>query len=156
MIKGDIEHIVKNILINQIDKFDDSAIFYVNCKISTDNRISVFIDSMNYVAINDCVKLSKLIEEQLDREKEDFELLVSSAGMDQPFMVRKQYNKNKGKQIKLKISDGKELKGILMEINDSSIVLKQKDKKSKKKNESFIETEIKFEEIKEAKLVITF
>ena len=79
-------------------------LYEVITKISADNRISVFIDSLKGININDCAVLSRLLEDQLDREKEDFELTVSSAGLDQPFIVIEQYKKNIGKQIKVKDS----------------------------------------------------
>ena len=156
--KIEIEDIVNFILTDQKDEFEDQDIFYVNTKVSSDNRISVFIDSMNSIHINDCVKLSKLIEARLDREKEDFELIVSSAGLDQAFTVIKQYEKNIGKQIKVKTTDGRNIKGKLTTVNENGIALVLNEKKAKNKKEQIqqVETEVKFQDITEAKVVITF
>jgi len=156
--KTEIEGIINKILEEEKDQFDDKDIFFVNCKISGDNRISVFIDSLKNVSIKDCVKLSRIIESKFDREKEDFELIVSSAGLDQPFLVLDQYKKNIGKQIKIKDSEGKNFKGELISVSDSGIRLKKniKTSKNKKTPEQGEEINMKFDQIKEAKVVITF
>jgi len=156
MIKTELDRIVKDILNNQKDMFEDQDIFYVQTKISADNRISVFIDSLKGININDCAVLSRLLEDQLDREKEDFELTVSSAGLDQPFIVIEQYKKNIGKQIKVKDSDGRKLKGELFSVNNEGITLIQKITSTKNKEFSEKEIKLNYTDIKEAKVVITF
>ena len=70
---------------------DGSEKFLVNLKITPDNRIYVDIDGDNGITIDDCIELSRAIEGQLDREEEDFELTVSSAGADQPLKLTRQY-----------------------------------------------------------------
>ncbi len=136
--------------------------FMVDLRISSANRISLFVDRPEGITIEECVKISRFIEHRLDREKEDFELMVSSPGMDMPFLVKEQYQKNAGKQIKLKLKDGRELKGTLVEVSEDGIVLEEKIKKSKKKGRAQKAPEtpgkknISFEEIEQAKLIIEF
>ena len=79
--------------------------FLVNLKITPDNRIFVDIDGDNGVVIDDCIALSRAIESQLDRDEEDFELNVSSAGADQPLKLTRQYRKNVGRDLEVEIND---------------------------------------------------
>ena len=78
--------------------FIDTDRFVVAINISKNNRIEVLIDCMTNIAIKDCVALSRYIESNLDRETEDFELMVSSAGIDEGLILDKQYIKNVGRE----------------------------------------------------------
>ncbi len=71
--------------------------FLISLDISHSNSIRLVIDSMRGVTIDDCVAFSRAIEHQLNRETEDFDIEVSSAGLTEPFRVREQYLKNSGK-----------------------------------------------------------
>lgn len=150
----------EEILNSDKEDFTDKDIFITDVKISGDNRITVLIDSFESVKIKDCALLSKKIEQKLDREAEDFELVVSSAGLDNPFTVHRQYEKNKGRIIKILTFDGEKIKGKLISVSDTEIEI-EPEKKKVKKNIKKTETEIKslivtFSRIKEAKVVITF
>ena len=79
----------------------DSNSFIVDITVSKENRIRIFIDSFKDIKIEDCVIISQCIENKLDRDIEDFELEVSSAGLDHPFRVKKQYVKNIGKKVEI-------------------------------------------------------
>jgi len=81
----------------------------VGIVISTDNNIKVFIDGDNGVTIKQCVELSRHIENNLDRDKDDFELSVSSAGADHPFLILRQYINNIDQKIRVITLDGKKL-----------------------------------------------
>ena len=81
----------KNVVKALVDEWlQDKEYFLVDIEISQDNRIVVEIDHADGVWIEDCVDLSRFIEDHLDREKEDFELEVGSAGLGQPFKVPQQ------------------------------------------------------------------
>ena len=83
----------KNIVRNLVDQWlEDKDYFLVDIEISSDNKIVVEIDHADGVWIEDCVELSRFIEDHLDREQEDFELEVGSAGLGQPFKVEQQYS----------------------------------------------------------------
>ncbi len=154
-----IKLIVEEILKDASDDFHDKDIFITNVKISSDSRITVLIDSFNNVKIADCALLSKKIEEQLDRENEDFELVVSSAGLDNPFTVLKQYQKNIGRIVKILLKDGEKIKGKLISVNEDEVELEleRKNKKSAKKTAEIQENlKVKFNHIKETKIVVTF
>lgn len=142
--KNYIESLVKKKLVNS-DKF------IVDIKISTTNKISVFLDSDTQLTIDDCVQVSRFIESNLDRDKEDFELQVSSPGITESFKLKRQYQKNIGREISVTLNDGLILKGVLLKVSDKSIILQKNIK-----NKSHIELKISFTDIKQAKPVISF
>lgn len=130
--------------------------FLVEVKIKPTNLIYVFIDSDTSVTIDDCVDLSRHIESEYDREVEDYELNVSSAGLDQPFKMKRQYLKHKGKEVAIKLEDGKKLKGTLIECNGDQITLQPLHTGKKAKAENAGPLTIPMADIKEAKAVISF
>lgn len=134
--------------------------FLVDVHVTPMNRIIVLIDREGGVGIKQCVEVSRFIEKSLDRDAEDFELEVSSAGLDQPFKVLRQYQKNIGREVDVKLTDGKKIKGNLISANENGITIQQiireriegrKAKQNVEKNFSFT-----FPEIKETKVVIKF
>lgn len=124
------------------------------------NKIRVTIDNFRGISIQECVGLSRFIEEQLDREAEDFELEVSSPGLDQPFKVLKQYQKYIGKDVEVKLVDGQKTEGKLIAANEKEIEIEQasKEKTEGKKGKQLVvrQTILPFEKIKETKIVIKF
>lgn len=136
-------------------------LFIVEIRVSTTNVIDVFLDSLHgKVSIEDCVSVSRNVEHNLDRESEDFQLQVSSAGMDQPFKVHRQYLKNLGREVRVVFKEHGSIEGKLLEVSDDKIVVETSKKQKiegKKKKELVIEQhEFSFEEIKETKIVISF
>ncbi len=133
--------------------------FVVGINISIENRIMVFIDGDNGVTISDCVELSRYIENTLDREKEDFELNVSSAGVDQPFVFLRQYINNINNKVQVLTVDGKKITGTLKNANKDEIELleeiKIKNKKIKKTKTGEVIT-IPMSDINTTKRKITF
>ncbi len=139
----------------------DKGLFIVDLRISDTNVISLEIDSeTGGVSIDDCVRVSRNIEHNLDREEQDFELSVSSAGLDKPLRVLKQYPKNIGRELKVKTVSGDKVEGVLMEADAEGIVLQTSRKErieGKKKKELIVEDiPLKYADIKEAKVVISF
>lgn len=107
---------------------DGKEYFLVDIEISTDNRIVVEIDHADGVWIEDCVELSKFIEGNLDREKEDFELEVGSAGLGQPFKVPQQYQNFIGEQVEVLDADGLKVKGTLKSVDGNDFVVSVNEK----------------------------
>ena len=93
----------------------DTGVFLVDIVVSRSNLIQVFIDHNNGVSLDDCAGLHRAIEENLDREKEDFELQVSSPGLGQPIRVFPQYVKEIGQKLDIVLEDGELVKGTLLE-----------------------------------------
>ena len=116
--------VVKN-LVNEW--LEDTEYFLVDIQISPDNRIVVEIDHADGVWIDDCVELSKYIEDRLDRDKEDFELEVGSAGLGQPFKVPQQYINFVGKDVEVLDADGRKTKGVLKEVDGNRFVVTTKE-----------------------------
>ena len=130
--------------------------FVVDVIIRSGNRISVLIDGDHRVTIDSCTRVSRFIEGQFDRDKEDFELTVSSSGADRPLKMARQYKKNIGFQLELILQTGDKLTGTVIDADDLGVVIEKKaEKKSKKETEPSILT-YKYAEIKSAKEVITF
>lgn len=146
-----------------------NGLFVVDLTISANNVIHVELDKhVGNVAINDCMSVSRNVEHNLDREEEDFELHVSSAGLDKPFRVLAQYVKNIGREVKVVTLEGKKLEGILRAADDKEITIETSRmerpegdglslSKSKKKKELIVEQHVfPLDQIKETKIVISF
>lgn len=136
--------------------------FVVDIRISSNNVIQVEIDNINgRVAIDDCVRVSRNVEHNLDREEEDFELTVSSAGLDKPLRVLKQFYKAVGKQVTVYPGDGqKKIEGEMLSADEEGFVLQTKTKEKvegrKKKEWVVKEHPFKYDEVKQVKRIISF
>lgn len=134
------------------------GLFLADLKISRDNVIEVYVDSMTGVDIQTCIDLSKEIEKHLDRDAEDFELTVASAGIGYPFKVEQQYAKNVGKPVEAKLKDGRKIEGVLKAFDAESVTIEREERQavpgSKKKQTVQIEERIRREELKEIKDVV--
>jgi len=135
---------------------DKEGYFLVEVKVSATNSIKVFLDADKAVSIKDCIAVSRHIEKNLDRDSEDFELEVSSPGMDQPFKVFRQYLKNLGRKVKVIEKDGKETEGTLKEASEEGITIQKEPTKKKNETEENLLVHINFNLIKETKKIITF
>jgi len=113
--------------------------FIVDISVSKDNDIVLTIESENAkIELDDCVSLSRFFETKFDREVEDYSLTVSSAGLDQPFKVFKQYLKALGTKVEVSIKGGKKMVAVLEAADEESITLKYSAKEAvegKKKKE---------------------
>ena len=126
--------------------------FFVDLKVNTANVITLFFDREEGVHVEHCLAVSKHIEEHFDRDIEDYELTVCSAGLDNPFMVNEQYHKHNGKEVGVLLTNGKREKGIILSYENDSLTLEVK----KKKGSSIKEIVIPKSKIKETKLKINF
>lgn len=146
------------ILVNQL--IEGSELFLVEAVVKPGNKISVFIDKLEGVTIDECADLSRAIEQNLDREIEDYELEVSSPGLTQPFKVKQQYFKNVGKEVEIILKSGDKLAAKLLNMNDSEILIeysKKVKKEGKSKPELVKEQKsISYNDIKSTKVLINF
>lgn len=142
------------------NKLKENESFLVDITVSAMNKIRVTIDNFKGVSIQECVGVSRFIENQLDRESEDFELEVSSPGLDQPFKVLQQYQKYLGREVEIKLIDGQKTEGKLTAVNKIEIELEQvsKEKIEGKKGKQTVvkKLNLPFEKIKETKIIIKF
>lgn len=153
--------ITKEQILSLIDeKLKDEELFLVDLEILPGNVINIELDGYDGVTIKDCVDFSRQIEHNLDREEEDFELHVSSPGLDQPLRVFQQYEKNIGREVKVIPNEGKVVKGELVEVDEEKITIEYSFKQKiegKKKKETITEQEIiPFVNIKETTIIISF
>ena len=141
-------------------KIEGTETFLVDVKVSLANKISIYIDNDKGLAIKDCVQISRHVENSLNRDEEDFELEVSSPGLDEPLKVLRQYIKRVGKEIEVLLNDGKKMTGTLAEATNEGIIVEEKLKKKAewKQPQQWItnKTNISYINIKEAKSVIKF
>jgi ribosome maturation factor RimP len=133
-IQGLVEELIKG-----------TGLFLVAVKVSSTNRITVLADKNEGITIDECAAIHKHIEKSLDRDKEDFELQVSSPGLDLPFGVIEQYFKNEGKIVEVIDNEGSKYAGKLKNVTEGGFEL---------------ETEFKvlsfnFDQIKSTRVILT-
>jgi len=141
------------------DAFSDC--FLVDLKLHAHNKLDVFIDSDFGISFEQCQKISRYLEEYLDEEQwlgEKYVLEVSSPGISRPLTMKRQYPRNVGRKVEVKLKDGDKRSGTLKEVEDNHIVLEEKvrRKEGKRKKTEVVETEIDFNSIKETKVKVSF
>ena len=138
----------------------DTDYFLVDIKVTPDNRVMVEIDSFEGVKIDFCAELNRHIESQIDRELEDYDLEVGSAGLTEPFKVQKQYEKNLGNEVETLTKEGKKFNGILTEVNSTGFELEiEKSEKPEGAKRKILVTEnltFQYDDIKTTKYIIRF
>ncbi|MHB9055079.1 MAG: ribosome assembly cofactor RimP [Paludibacteraceae bacterium] len=153
--------ILKDTVKQTVESFlSDKDYYLVDVIVTKDNRISVEIDHFEGVSIDFCIELTRVIESKFDRDIEDYELEVSSAGLTEPFKVIKQYEKNIGNEVEVLTKDGKKMSGVLQNFDSEKITLqieKQfKPEGAKRKIIVNEDIDIPFENIKTTKHIIRF
>ena len=139
----------------------DNGLFLVDLSISKTNQINIEIDKhVGGVSVKDCMAVSRNVEHNLDREEADFELHVSSAGIDRPLRVLAQYVKNIGRTVEIIKNDGAQLEGVLKAASETEIEIETsriEKIEGKKKKETIVEQIVlPLNSIKETKIVIIF
>ena len=151
--KEDIEKIVR-------DSIEGTEVFLVDISVKPGNLIRVFVDDPSGIPLDECVRISRAVESSLDREAEDFDLQVSSPGLDNPLLVLPQYLKNIGRELKVETVEKEKYTGELLEAGEGGIKLNAririKEKGSKKSKTDFQLIELKFDKIKSAKVHLQF
>ena len=126
-----------------IDAINDEIVargcYIVDVTVSRDNDVEVTIESEEgIVELDDCVAVSRFFETCFNREDEDYSLTVTSAGLDQPFKVLKQFQKAVGKKVEVSLKGGKKMVAVLESADEDGITLKYSVKEAvegKKKKE---------------------
>ncbi|OQX97850.1 MAG: hypothetical protein B6I24_07325 [Bacteroidetes bacterium 4572_128] len=150
-----LEDKIKSILKEKISGTD---IFLVDIQVKNNDNIFIFLDSEKGLNINQCAAISKFIEINLDREKKDFSLEVSSAGLDLPLKILKQYKKYLNWDLEIITLNGEKIEANLSKVYEDGIKIsyKIKEKIKNKKVFSNKEKELKFNEIKTTKVIPKF
>ena len=145
---------IKRIAESKITEIDG---FFVDLKVNTSNVITLFFDRMDGVHVEHCLAVSRHIEEHFDRDVEDYELTVCSAGLDKPFTVEKQFLKHRGKEVGVLLKNGQRKRGVILSYKEDILTLETKKRKKGTKKTYIIEqVAIPEIEIKETKLKINF
>lgn len=151
----------KNVVKKLVDEWlEGKEYFLVDIQISPDAKIVVEIDHADGVWIEDCVELSKFIEERLSRDEEDYELEVGSAGLGQPFKVPQQYINFIGKEVEVLDQDRRKIRGILKSVEGEKFVVSVNEKvqvEGKKRPVKMgVDHEYDMNEVKYTKYIISF
>lgn len=138
----------------------DTSDYLVDVLVAPGNVITVEIDNDNGVNIDECVALSRYLESKLDRDAEDFELTVTSAGLTSPFKTIRQYQKYEGKEIETLTKKGEKLKGVLKTVDENGFTLTVtkmvKPEGAKRKTEVEEDLHFDYNDIKHTKYLIRF
>lgn len=137
---------------------EDQSYFCVQIKVKPTNNIKIFLDGDNGLPIERCTyfnrKLYKAIEEEAWFPEGDFSLEVSSPGVDEPLLLKRQYQKNKGRKVIVTTQDGNEMDGVLLEVDEQGILLERTEGKGKKA--LLQQIQIAFENIKSTIVQVQF
>jgi len=135
------------------------SVFLIDLTITDSFKIIVTLDGDNGVLLQDCIDISRVIENNLDREEQDFSLEVASVGVGSPLKFVRQYKKNVGRTLIVKLAT-ETIEAELVEANDNFIILSWKAREPKKigKGKETVQKrqEIPYTEIKEAIVTVTF
>jgi ribosome maturation factor RimP len=135
-------------------------LFLIDLSINDANKISVVLDGDFGVNLQDCIDVSRAIENNLDREELDFSLEVASAGVSSPLKLVRQFKKNIGRTLKVKTISSEEIEAKLTAADDEKITLEWQAREPKKigKGKETVDKklEIPYESIKEAIVIILF
>ena len=145
--KGKIET-----LVNELVK--ESGIFVVSVRVSSTNKVTVLVDTTAGITIDECASLHRKIKSRMDEENEDYELQVSSPGLDMPFLVPEQYKKNEGKKVEVLDTMGKKRTGILKNITAGGFELETEVRIKGKMDESQ-EISFNFDQVKSTRIILT-
>lgn len=138
----------------------DKEYFLVDASVDADNRVVVEIDHKDGVWIDDCCQLSRFLDEQLDRDVEDFELEVGSAGIGQPFKVLQQYVNAIGTRVEILPRDGKKLTGIMLQADEEGFTTRVVEKQIPEGKKRPVKVEVDrrwtYDQVAWVRLVIEF
>lgn len=107
----------------------DESLFVVEVKVRAGNEIEIYIDSDQRVAVEECIAVSRAVEQELETATEDFSLMVSSAGVGQPLKVLRQFRKLTGKPVDVVMLDGVKILGRLEDADNDGFVVSYPEKR---------------------------
>ena len=139
---------------------ENESLFLIDLSISEGNKIRVILDGDTGVSVEDCIKVSRAIENNLDREEEDFSLEVMSSGVSESLTMPRQFKKNIGRTLKVKVKEGSEVEGVISEADEKAVTLKWKTREPKPigKGKVTVQKEaiLPYVDIVEAKVMVKF
>ncbi len=151
-----VEKRVKELIEEKIA--DRPELFLVEVKMLPNNKLIIHVDGDEGISIQDCAAISRHVGFHLEEEntiEKAYNLEVSSPGVGEPLKLKRQYEKNIGREISVKLSGGEIKEGELLDVSDESIIIEAKVKEKGKKAQ-LVETSIDFSNIIETKVLISF
>ena len=151
-----VEKRVKELIEEKIA--DRPELFLVDIKMLPNNKLIIHVDGDEGITIQDCAAISRHVGFHLEEENvldKAYNLEVSSPGIGEPLKLKRQYNKNIGREVSVKLEGGALTEGKLLAVSDDGIVIEAKVKIKGKKAE-LVETGIDFNNITETKVLISF
>jgi len=137
----------------------NETLFLIDLSISTNNKIQITVDGDNGVPLSECIRISRSVDDNLDREEEDFSLEVTTPDISHPLKNKRQYIKNINRILKVKTAE-EEIEGTLVEADTDKIVLNWKAREPKPLGKGKVTVKktatIDYKDIKEAKVKIVF
>ena len=137
----------------------NETLFLIDLSISTNNKIQVTVDGDNGVPLSECIRISRNVDNNFDREEEDFSLEVSTPDISHPLKVKRQYIKNLNRIVKVKTAE-QEFEGTLVKADDEKIELTWKTREPKPIGKGKVTVQktatLAYTDIKEAKVKIVF
>jgi ribosome maturation factor RimP len=137
---------------------DRPELFLVEVKMLPNNKLIIHVDGDEGISIQDCAAISRHVGFHLEEEntiEKAYNLEVSSPGVGEPLKLKRQYQKNIGRDLSVKLTGGEIMEGKLLEMNDTAITIEAKVKEKGKKAQ-LVETSIDFDKIIETKVLISF
>ncbi len=137
---------------------DRPELFLVEVKMLLNNKLIIHVDGDEGISIQDCAAISRHVGFHLEEEnvlEKAYNLEVSSPGVGEPLKLTRQYTKNIGREVSIKLTNGDKLEGELLSVNETSIVLEAKVKEKGKKAQ-LVETPVELNNIVETKVLISF
>jgi len=137
---------------------DRPELFLVDVKMHSNGTLIILVDGDNGIAVGDCAVISRHVGFHLEEEnviEEAYNLEVSSPGLDTPLKLKRQYEKNQGRNLGIKLADSKTREGKLLNVSDEGITVEEKIKEKGKKA-AVVESFIPFSDIIETKVLISF
>jgi ribosome maturation factor RimP len=139
---------------------ENETLFLIDISISVNNKISILVDGDEGVTLSECIRISRNVEHNLDREAEDFALEVSTPDISKPIKLQRQYIKNIDRILNVKTVNEEEIEGTLVAVNEENIVLVWEARVPKLEGKGKMTVEqtatIEYKNIKEAKVKIVF
>jgi len=137
---------------------DKPNLFLVDIKFHSNGKLIIWVDGDNGIGIDDCVAISRHVGFHLEEEnviETAYNLEVSSPGIDTPLTLPRQYAKNIGRTLGIKMADGTKREGKLTGITEDAVIVEEQVKEKGKKAE-VIESVIPMDKITETKVLISF
>ncbi len=132
--------------------------FLVDLTVSADDNIVIVIDHAEGVWIEDCVELSRFVESRFNRDEEDYELEVGSAGLGQPFRVHRQWEIHVGNPVETQMKDGHKYQGELTSVDDEGfnmlVEMKIKAEGAKRAKKEMVDVRCAFQDVAYTKYLL--